>query len=64
MYDEIVRESERHRITGVPRTTWWRLEHAEQAPKRFPLTDGGTVGWLRSELQAWVQERAAQRSAA
>ena len=62
--DVIVRDPERLRITGVPRGTWGRLEKEDKAPKRVPLTDGGTIGWLKSELQAWVQERAARRSAA
>ena len=61
--DVIVRDTERHRITGVPRSTWQRLEEAGQAPERVPLTDSGLIGWLKSELLAWVQERAARRGA-
>ena len=63
--DVIVRDPERHRITGVPRGSWARLEKEDKAPKRIPLTDNGiTVGWLKSELLAWVQERAARRTVA
>ena len=61
----IVRETERQRITGVTRGGWARLEQEDKAPKRIPLTDDGiTIGWLKPELLAWIQERAAQRSGA
>jgi len=54
---EIVRETERARITGLSRVTWWRLERDGKAPKRVQLGPSA-VGWVRAELFAWVRERA------
>ena len=54
--DEIVREPERQRITGLSRTTWWRHEKQGRAPRRVALSDNA-VGWLRSELDEWLQSR-------
>lgn len=42
-----------------------RLEDAGKFPRRIKLTDGGrAVGWLASEVDAWVEARAASRNAA
>lgn len=60
---EIVREPDRHRLTGLSRVTWWRYERLGAAPRRIQL-GRNSVGWLRSELEAWVAERAARRNAA
>jgi prophage regulatory protein len=54
--DAIVREPDCHRITGLSRSTRWRLERTGQFPKRRQISPGCT-GWLRSELQAWIQAR-------
>lgn len=57
---EIVREPDRLRITGLSRVQWWRLEREGAVPKRIRLGPN-SVGWLRHELEAWVEDRAAQR---
>jgi predicted DNA-binding transcriptional regulator AlpA len=59
-HDRIVREAEREEITGLSRTTWWRMERYGKAPKRRRLSPN-SVGWLLSELTDWMQSR--QRAA-
>jgi prophage regulatory protein len=43
-----------------------RLEHAGQFPKRVRLGSfrGSRVGWIESEIRAWLQERIDKRNAA
>lgn len=54
--DRIVREAECKRLTGLSRTTRWELERRGQFPARRRLAVN-SVGWLESELQAWVEGR-------
>lgn len=54
--DEIIREPERRRITGLSRVSWWRRERAGDAPARVHLGPR-SVGWRRSELEAWIAAR-------
>jgi prophage regulatory protein len=54
--DRFVRERERRTLTGLSRTTWWRLERSGVAPKRRQLSTAST-GWLLSEITAWMQSR-------
>jgi prophage regulatory protein len=56
--DSFVRELECERITGLSRSTRWRLERAGRFPKRRRLSSGA-IGWLRSELSQWVASRQA-----
>src|SRR5436309_15621192 len=56
--DSFVRELECERITGLSRSTRWRLERAGRFPKRRRLSSGA-IGWLRSELSQWVATRQA-----
>lgn len=40
------------------------LEAAGKYPKRFIIIPGGkAVGWLQSDIKAWIEERAASRGA-
>ncbi|MGO9268095.1 MAG: helix-turn-helix transcriptional regulator [Candidatus Binataceae bacterium] len=43
-------------LTGLSRVTLWRLERSGQFPKRRKLS-ARAVGWLESEIQAWIAER-------
>ncbi len=52
----IVREPECRTLTGLSRATRWRLERTGQFPKRRKLSSN-TIGWLRSELLAWIASR-------
>ena len=57
----IAREAERLLITGVSRVQWWRSEREGKAPQRVSL-GANSVGWVRSELHAWVAKRVAGRA--
>lgn len=43
-------------ITGLSKTTCWRLERSGDFPKRIQLS-AGAVGYRTSELLAWVESR-------
>ena len=58
--DGIAREAERREITGIPTTTWYVLQGQGLAPKSVRLGER-SVGWLRAELLAWVEDRSAER---
>jgi prophage regulatory protein len=40
-------------ITGLSRTTRWRLEREGKFPARRKLSSMA-VGWLKSEIDAWL----------
>jgi prophage regulatory protein len=54
MEQQIIREKEVIKIVGKSRTTIWRDEKAGTFPKRVKL-GARAVGWLRSDLEAWIQ---------
>jgi prophage regulatory protein len=54
--DGFIRERECAEVTGLSRTSRWRLERAGEFPKRRRLSSGA-IGWLRSEIAAWVASR-------
>ena len=58
MADRIIREAECQRVSGLGRTTRYELEIKGQFPKRRRLT-GNSVGWIESEIQKWIEDRAA-----
>ena len=58
--DRIVRDQEAGVMTGTSRTTRWRLEQEGKFPVRIQVSPGA-IGWLHSELQGWIQERAKHR---
>ena len=56
--DRFVREPECRRLTGLSRTTRWRLERAGQFPRRRQISPNA-VAWLASEVQRWIDDRVA-----
>lgn len=56
--DQIIRPRNLSAITGLSRTTTWRLERAGNFPHRVQLS-AGAVGWRMSEVQAWLEDRRA-----
>jgi prophage regulatory protein len=56
--DEILRVKEVEEVTGLSRTTIWRLEKASDSdfPSRRKLGPGAT-GYLKSEIQEWLESR-------
>ncbi len=55
--DRFLREPEVRRITGLSRTTRWRLEQRSQFPRRRQISPNA-VAWLESEVQEWLEARA------
>ena len=56
--ERLVREPERREITGISRAHWAVLERAGDAPMRVLIGARG-VAWRLSDLQAWIEQRAA-----
>lgn len=54
--DFYIRKPEVRKITGLSDTSLWRLEKKKLFPKRRRLS-ANAIGWLRSEILAWVQSR-------
>lgn len=54
--DRIIRTKEVQKITGLSRTTIWRLERSGKFPARVSLCTG-SVGWKLSEVEKWVRCR-------
>jgi prophage regulatory protein len=54
--DRLLREREVARITGLSRSTRWRLERAGRFPQRRQISDAA-VAWLASEVQEWLAAR-------
>ncbi len=48
-------------VTGLSRTTLWRLRQTGEFPR--PVRLGGdtsrAVGWLRGDIEAWIRSRPA-----
>lgn len=45
-------------LVGLGYSTIWRLERMQRFPARRKLTDY-RVGWVRAEVEAWMEEREA-----
>lgn len=45
------------RLTGLSETTLWRLEERGDFPARIQLASR-RIGWLRSDIEAWLGARA------
>ncbi|ERS81606.1 hypothetical protein Q672_09860 [Marinobacter sp. EVN1] len=58
----IIRLAETLRRTGLSRSTLYDLQTAGDFPKSIKLTrQGSAVGWLESEVNAWIEARVAER---
>lgn len=44
------------RLTGLSRSTIWRLEQSGKFPKRVRLS-GRSMGWLVTDVKAWLEAR-------
>ena len=54
--DRIIRANEVQEMTGLSRTTLWRMENKNEFPRRVRL-GGNTVGWKLREVQDWISNR-------
>lgn len=56
--EEIVRLARVRELTGLGGTTIWEAVKDGKFPQPVRLFEGGrAVGWLRSELTAWMRSR-------
>ena len=64
--DTILRAPDVEKATGLTERSLRIMEAEGTFPKRFTLnpTGGRAVGWRASEVQSWIEERAASREAA
>jgi prophage regulatory protein len=60
--DAILRMAEVTRAVGLARATVYRMMKTGTFPQAIPLS-GSAVGWLRSEVEAWIAERVNARNA-
>ena len=60
--DRVLRKPDVVALVGVTERAIRDWEVAGKFPKRFKLDpDGRSVGWLESEVQEWLRQRAASR---
>jgi prophage regulatory protein len=45
--------------TGLSRSTLYKLVSLGRFPKQIDLGGGRAVGWLESDVQAWIKSRLA-----
>ena len=61
--ERIVRTAEAEKLSGYCDVHLRRLEERGEFPQRFKLSNGsglyGAVGWKLSDIQAWIEKRAA-----
>jgi predicted DNA-binding transcriptional regulator AlpA len=60
--EEIIRKPELLPGMSVSDTTIWRWEKKGEFPRRIKL-GGNSVGWFKSEVDAWLQKKSAERGA-
>ena len=54
--ERFIREAEVYKLTGLSRTTRWRLEQKGKFPRRRRLSQNA-VAWLESEVRTWMASR-------
>ena len=57
-----VRLTEVMRMTGLRKTTIYQLQSDGEFPQRVQIT-ANCVGWIESEIQSWLNDRAGGRQA-
>jgi len=60
MNRRIMRKPELLALIGLSDATIWRLEKAGRFPRRIQL-GGNSVGWFNTDIDAWMDSRAAER---
>ncbi len=56
--DRLLREPEVAQLTGLSRTTRWRMERRGEFPRRHRISRNA-VAWLLSDITKWIGERSA-----
>ncbi|RUO32421.1 hypothetical protein CWE14_09745 [Aliidiomarina soli] len=52
-FDQYINDKLREEITGISRTTWWRLERQGKTPPLYWV--GSLKRWLLSEILTWTE---------
>ncbi|WP_319405403.1 AlpA family transcriptional regulator [uncultured Desulfosarcina sp.] len=60
MSEKILRWPDLKKKVPVSHVTIWRWEKDGHFPKRIQL-GGNSAGWLESEVDDWIEQRAAER---
>uniref|UniRef100_C6E131 Phage transcriptional regulator, AlpA n=1 Tax=Geobacter sp. (strain M21) TaxID=443144 RepID=C6E131_GEOSM len=55
--NEIIRPRDLPQLTGLSRTTIWRLEKAKEFVQRIRLTRH-SIGYRRVDIERWLEARA------
>jgi predicted DNA-binding transcriptional regulator AlpA len=55
--DRVLRARDVQRLTGLSRSTLWRMERAGAFPARRQLS-ARAVGWIAREIEGWLRSRA------
>jgi prophage regulatory protein len=61
-FDCLLTKAEVLKVTGWSDTTLWREAKAKRFPTPVP-TSRARIGWLKSEVEAWLKDRIAARDA-
>ncbi len=62
MSDKIIRKPELEECVGLTERRVRDMERDGRFPRRFLINENGrAVGWLRSEVDEWLRDRAASR---
>lgn len=56
MHDVFIRWPTIQEVSALSRVTVWRMERDGKFPRRRQLS-ANSVGWLKSEVDAWVESR-------
>ncbi|MDA1029798.1 MAG: AlpA family phage regulatory protein [Bacteroidetes bacterium] len=54
--DRLIREAECRNLTGLSRSTRWRLERDGLFPQRRQISENA-VAWMASELNDWIKSK-------
>ena len=55
MQSQIYRTNEVLRLTGLSRSTLWRMERDGRFPRKLRLGPN-SVGWLASDIDEWIND--------
>ena len=54
---QIVRIRDLVNIVSLSKSTIYRMEKANEFPRRIRLTSGGSVGWTQDSITSWIEGR-------
>lgn len=57
--ERLLRQAEVLTVTGLSRTTLWRLQKRGTFPKARNIPGSRAIAWLSSEVEAWLNQVAA-----